>query len=152
MGFVFLIVGLLMIVTGGRGTYAQFGSQIAGEFQGQNNFTYQLVALGAIGALGYIPALQTISRWALAFILLVILLGNKNNAGFFPQFQAALKAGPTAPQAVTSSGSSANVATATTPLAANTAAGTSSSTSQSVGDFLQRWNLPGASIFGTSTQ
>jgi hypothetical protein len=98
MGFVLLIIGLLMVITGARGTYAQFGSQVASEFQGQNSFTYQMIALGSIGALGYIPALQTISRWALALILLVVLLGNKGGNGFFTQFQAALQQGPKAPQ------------------------------------------------------
>jgi hypothetical protein len=100
MPFVLLIVGLLMIITGARGTYAQFGSQLASEFEGTNNFTYQMIALGAVGALGYIPALQTISRWALALILLVILLSNKNSNGFYSEFQAALQNGPTAPQPV----------------------------------------------------
>lgn len=94
MGFALLIVGLLMVITGARGTYAQFGSQVASEFQGQNNFTYWLIALGTIGAVGYIQPLQTISRWLMTLILLSIFLSHK---GFFAQFQAALKAGPKAP-------------------------------------------------------
>jgi len=99
MGFALLIVGLLMVITGARGTYAQFGRQIASEFQGQNNFTYWLLAIGTIGALGYIQSLQVISRWLMALILLSIFLSHK---GFFAQFQAALKAGPVAPQPATS--------------------------------------------------
>jgi hypothetical protein len=104
MGFAFVIIGLLMIVTGGRGTYAQFGSQIASEFQGgKGSFTYWFIALAGIGALGYIPALQTISRWAMSLIILSIFLSHK---GFFAQFQAALAKGPTQPQALVSSNSS----------------------------------------------
>lgn len=87
-----------MIITGARGTYSQFGNQLAGEFQGTNNFTYEALAIFVVGAVGYIPAMQTISRWLLAFILLVILLGNKGGNGFFTQFNAALKQGPTQPQ------------------------------------------------------
>lgn len=112
MGFVLLFVGLLMIVTGMRGTYAQFGSQLASEFQGQNSFTYQMLAIGAIGIAGYIPAVQTISRWLLAFVVLIILLGNKNQTGFITQLQAALKTGPTPPQAIASGGGNAFGSTA----------------------------------------
>jgi hypothetical protein len=104
VGFALVIIGLLMVITGGRGTYAQFGSQLASEFQGQNSFTYQMIGIGAVGALGYIPALQTISRFALAFVLLVILLGNKNSAGFYTAFTAALNAGPKAPLQPASTG------------------------------------------------
>ncbi len=98
MGFFLLIIGLLMVVTGLRGTYAQFGSQLASEFRGQNNFTYQLVALGAIGAVGYIPALQTMSRWLLAALLFILLI-EKGNQSFFTQFTAALNTGPQTPSA-----------------------------------------------------
>jgi hypothetical protein len=125
MGLVLLIVGLLMIITGARGTYAQFGQQIAGEFSGNNSFTYQMAAIGAVGAVGYIPALQSISRWLLAFILLVILIGNKNSSGFFPQFQAALQNGPQQPNAVSNAASAptpAQVSTATNPASGPAAA------------------------------
>jgi hypothetical protein len=134
MPFVLLIVGLLMIITGARGTYAQFGSQLASEFEGTNSFTYQMIALGAIGALGYIPALQTISRWALALILLVILLSNKGSNGFFSEFQAALQNGPTTPQPI-------GTAAAPTPAQLATASQTSGSNSSIAASL----GLPGGS-------
>lgn len=117
MGFALVLVGLLMVITGGRGTYAQFGAQVASEFQGTNNFTYWLIALGTIGAVGYIQSLQTISRYLMALILLSIFLSHK---GFFSQFQSALKAGPKAPntpaaqQSVSSSASTATINNAIT--------------------------------------
>lgn len=102
MGFVLLITGLLMVITGARGTYAQFGSQVASEFTGwPNSFLPWLVSIGAIGAVGYIQALQTLSRWLMALIVLSIFLSNK---GFFAQFQSALASGPRAPNAVPASG------------------------------------------------
>lgn len=91
-----------MIVTGARGTYAQFGQQIASEFQGQNNFTYWLLAIVAVGSLGYVSALQTLSRYLLALVILSLFLSHK---GFFAQFSAALKTGPTPPNPVGSSAS-----------------------------------------------
>lgn len=94
MGLPLLVIGLLMIVVGARGTYAQFGQQVASEFEGQNSFTNWIIALGAIGALGYVPQLQRISRWAMALVVLAIFLSNK---GFFAKFQQALAQGPTQP-------------------------------------------------------
>lgn len=107
MGFALVLIGLLMVITGGRGTYAQFGTLVAGEFTGPiippkgqaPNFATWLIALSAVGALGYIQTLQTISRLLMTLIILSIFLSQK---GFFAQFQAALKAGPKAPNALTS--------------------------------------------------
>lgn len=96
MGLALVIIGLLMVVTGARGTYQQFGSLLVGEFSGSNNFAYWLFAIGGVGALGYIPALQTISRYLLALVLLVLFLAHK---GFFAQFTNALKSGPQQPSA-----------------------------------------------------
>ena len=98
MAFVFTIVGLLMIVTGVKGTYAQFGSQVAGDFTGSQPFTYWVAAILGVGAIGYIDALRTVSRLFLALILVSMVLANK---GFFQQFTSALKQGPIAPQAGT---------------------------------------------------
>lgn len=98
MAFVLVITGLLMIVTGAKGTYATFGSQLAGDFTGPGNFTYWVAAIGAVGAVGYVDALRTVSRLFLTLILIAMVLANK---GFFNQLTAALKAGPTAPAAGT---------------------------------------------------
>lgn len=94
MPYVLVIIGLLMVVTGARGTYVPFGRQVASDFTGPNNFTYWVVGIGAVGALGYIDALRTFSRLFMTLVVLVLLLHNK---GFFAQFSAALKTGPIAP-------------------------------------------------------
>lgn len=97
MGYALVIAGLLMVVTGGRGTYQQFGKLIAGDFTGPNNFTYWIVGLGAVGAVGYIDALRTISRLFMALVIIGLFLSNK---GFFAKFTEALKTGPVAPEAI----------------------------------------------------
>jgi|SRR5580700_2051720 hypothetical protein len=107
MGLPLLIIGLLMVIVGGRGTYAQFGSQVASEFQGQGSFTYWLIAIAAVGAIGYFPAIQKISRYLMALIIISIFLSHK---GFFAKFQAALAQGPIAPNALPSSGSNVTAA------------------------------------------
>lgn len=104
MAFVLVTVGLLMIVTGARGTYAQFGSQVASDFTGSQPFTYWLAAIGAVGSIGYIDALRTFSRLFLTLILVSMVLANK---GFFAKLTDALKTGPIAPQG---SGAPANAA------------------------------------------
>lgn len=100
MAFVFTIVGLLMIVTGVKGTYAQFGSQVASDFTGSKPFTYWVFAIVSVGALGYIDALRTVSRMFLALIIVAMVLANR---GFFSQLTSALKQGPVAPQGGTGS-------------------------------------------------
>lgn len=98
MGFALVIIGLLMVVTGSRGTYAQFGTQLATDVRG---YAPQGIAVIAVGAIGYVSALQQISRWILAFVIIVIFLAqNKGTSGFFQQFQSALNAGPQQPAAI----------------------------------------------------
>jgi len=113
MGFVLVTAGLLMIVTGAKGTYAQFGQQVASDFTGPGNFTYWIVSLGAVGALGYIESMRVFSRLFMALILIAMLLSNR---GFFQKLTDALKSGPVAPKAVPSQASGAS-----NPAAAATA-------------------------------
>ncbi len=48
-----------------------------GDFSGPNNFLYWMVAIIAIGSLGYVKELRTLSHYFLALILLAILLTRK---------------------------------------------------------------------------
>lgn len=105
MAFALLIIGLLMIAVGGRGTYAQFGTMVVNDFTvapsgGGPTFAVWLIALAAVGAVGFVSSLQTISRMMLGLVLLVLILRNK---GFFDQFKAALAQGPTTPQPIPTS-------------------------------------------------
>lgn len=96
MPFVLVLAGLLMIITGAKGTYVQFGRQLASDINGQ--FLYFAAAIGGLGALGYIDALRTFSRLFMALILIVLVL---SNGGFAQKFLEALKSGPVAPEAGT---------------------------------------------------
>lgn len=103
MPYAFIVVGLIMIVTGARNTFRQFGAQVAGDFTGPGNFTWWIASLGAVGAVGYIPKLRPVSISFMTLIVLVFVLAEK---GLFPKLTAALKAGPTAPSAAAPSASS----------------------------------------------
>lgn len=87
MPFALLIIGLLLVVAGFQNTHKELGSQIVNDFTGQNNFIYWIAAIGIVGALGYVKALEPFSRMFLALILVSIFLANK---GFFNQLNASL--------------------------------------------------------------
>lgn len=89
-----VIIGLLMIVTGVKGTQAEFGAQVIGDFTGPGNFIYWLASLGAVGALGYVPAFRKFSIAFMTLIIVAMLIANK---GFFAQLQTALQTGPVSP-------------------------------------------------------
>jgi hypothetical protein len=91
MPFALITAGLIMIVVGAKGTHAQFGAALRNDFTGPGNFTWWLASIGAIGAIGYIEALRTLSHTFMALILVAMFLSNE---GFFAKFQQALEKGP----------------------------------------------------------
>ncbi len=115
MPYAFIVVGLIMIVTGARNTYGQFGAQVAGDFTGPGNFTWWLASLGLVGAVGYIPKLRPVSTAFMTLIVIVFVVAAK---GLFPKLTQALQAGPTAPQTGASSQVSLGQAAANTVSAA----------------------------------
>lgn len=93
MPFLLVFIGLIMIVTGARNTHEAFAKQLQSDFTGPNNFLTWIVAIGAIGALGYIDKLRSFSHYFMALVILSLLL---SNGGFFAQFSKALATGPVA--------------------------------------------------------
>jgi hypothetical protein len=94
MPFVLVVVGILMIVTGVQGTYAQFGTQVSKDFYGTGNFFYWLVAIGVVGAVGYYDPLRGISRLFMALVIISMVISNK---GLFAKLQQTLASGPVTP-------------------------------------------------------
>jgi len=109
MPIALITIGLLLVITGVKNTYAQFGAQLKNDFTGQNNFTTWLVAIGLIGAVGYVPALRAFSNGFLVLVFIVIVL---KNGGAFDNLKSALAQGPVStpanPPPVVPSGSTAN--------------------------------------------
>lgn len=106
MPFALATIGLLLIVSGARDTYQAFGSQLQKDFTGPGNFTYWIVALGSVGALGYSDTLRPFSRAFMALIIVAIFL---SKGGFFQQFQSALASGPVQPVTAASNTGAASV-------------------------------------------
>ena len=97
MPYAFIVLGLLMIVTGARNTFRQFGAQVAGDFTGPGNFTYWIASLGGVGALGYVRVLRPFSIAFMTLIVIALILARQ---GLFPKLTEALAAGPKAPNPV----------------------------------------------------
>ncbi len=101
MPFALVFVGLIMIVVGVRNTQAEFGAEVAADFTGPGNFIWWLASLGAVGALGYIPAMKKFSIAFMTLIIIAMLIAQQRaggTGGFFEKFSEALKMGPVAPQ------------------------------------------------------
>lgn len=87
MPFLLVVIAILLIVTGARGTYPQLTALLKSDFTGPHNFGNWIIALGALGLMGYVPELQKFSRAMLALVMIALFLSQR---GFFTQFQAAI--------------------------------------------------------------
>ena len=96
MPFALVFVGLVLIVVGAKGTHREFGAAIVEDFTGQGNFIWWIAAIGAVGALGYVPQLR---KFSIAFMSLILVAMLLNNGGFFQKFTEALQTGPQSPKA-----------------------------------------------------
>lgn len=105
MPYALVVIGLLMIVTGVLNTYAAFATQLQNDMGG---FIVWIIALGSVGALGYIDNLRTFSHYFMALILIALIL---NNRGVFANFQKAVASGPIAPSVQSQPGLSATSST-----------------------------------------
>ncbi len=77
MPLVFIAVGLAFIFTGVKGNTSQLWTLVQGDFTGTNNYIYWLSSILTLGAIGYIPQLQKLSRLFMVLILIVLLLDAK---------------------------------------------------------------------------
>lgn len=95
MPFALGIIGLLLIVSGARGTYPQLKGLLVEDFTGEGNFFYWIIAIGVVGSIGYVPGAEKFSRMFLALIILSMLIAQQRKGnlggGFFTKFSDALK-------------------------------------------------------------
>lgn len=78
----------MLVLVGLNGDPAKLYALIASDFQGKNSFIYWMVAILILGALGYIPGLEKLSKLFMLLVLIVLFL---DNGGFFNQFQQFVK-------------------------------------------------------------
>lgn len=91
MPFALVFIGLVLVITGARGTMRELGEELRTDFTGPGNFVWWIASIGVVGSLGYIQELRSFSRWFMALIIVAMVLSNR---GFFAKLFEALQAGP----------------------------------------------------------
>jgi hypothetical protein len=82
MPFVFIIVGIVLLVSGVRGQSANLLTLLKGDLTGSNNFGYWIFSILVIGAIGYVQDLRQLSRAFLVLVIVVLVLEeNKKTSG-----------------------------------------------------------------------
>jgi hypothetical protein len=106
MPIALLIIGLVLVVSGVRDTYADLGKTIQGDFLGQGSFLPRAGAILMLGVVGYAgPDFRKLSIGLMILLTLGLLL--TKDKGFFAQLGNAIRQGPTASKAAPASSSSA---------------------------------------------
>jgi hypothetical protein len=117
MPIVFGVIGLVLIITGVRGTVTGSNPNLVdlvkADLNGKPNYLEWMAVIFVLGALGYIPQLRTLSRLFMALIVIDLFFANK---GFFSQFTQEFSAAGNTPQSVQiqSSGLASPVSAAST--------------------------------------
>ena len=106
MPFVLILIGVVLSTVAVRNNQAAFFALVAGDFSNQGNFLYWIAALGAIGAVGYIPDLKKFSDLFLTLVLLVLFL--QKGKGFFTGLTQQLQSASSS--ASVNTGASASIA------------------------------------------
>lgn len=113
MPFALVIVGLILVVTGARNSYAALGQQLMSDFTGAGNFIYWIVAIGIVGAIGYYSPLKNFSRLFMVLIIIALFLSNQ---GVFAKFTQSINAGPQQPPAQPIDMPNASPSTSSSPV------------------------------------
>lgn len=95
MPFVFGIIGVVLVVSGVRGTTSQLTALVKSDFTGTPNYLEWMVAIFLVGAVGYIKELHTLSRMFMAIVVIGLLWSNK---GVFSQFTSGIETQQQVPQ------------------------------------------------------
>ena len=93
MPFAFIIAGIVLLVSGVRGSSQSLVSLLKNDLTGSNNFGYWILSILVIGALGYVQDLRALSRSFLVLVLIVLVIAEDKNGtgGFFTEFQSSVK-------------------------------------------------------------
>jgi hypothetical protein len=111
-----ILIGLILISAAVNNTAGELGTQLQGDLLGTDGFVTWIVAIGALGALGYVPQLRTTSRYMILLLLVVLVL---RNGGLWANATQAL-------QLANSDGPAPAIATASGPASSGTQTASSS--------------------------
>jgi hypothetical protein len=90
MPFVFIFVGVVLLISGALGTSDSLLTLVKGDLTGKNNFGYWILSIAIIGAIGYVQDLRALSRAFLLLVIVVLILheDKQGSGGFFTEFQS----------------------------------------------------------------
>ena len=80
--------GILFLVAGVRDKQDDLFQLLEGDFTGPHNFLYWIVAILAVGLIGYVPRVKPLSTAFMVLLLVVMFLAN---GAFFQKFQEAIE-------------------------------------------------------------
>lgn len=108
-----LIIGLALIASALQNTQNELAALLRRDLLGSQGFILWIAAVGALGAIGYIPGLERTSRNLILLLIVVVVL---RNGGVWANAQAALQGAsqqgpapsPVSPADQTASTSNAN--------------------------------------------
>ena len=84
MPFVLILFGAILFVAAVQNNQAALWALVKNDFSGKDSFAVWIIAIIAIGSLGYIKSLRTLSISIMTLLLLVLVISNK---GVFSQLQ-----------------------------------------------------------------
>jgi flagellar biosynthesis component FlhA len=118
MAALLILIGAVLLIAAVRNTEGDLGNALVADVPGYLKWALAIIA---VGALGWVPGMRTISRWLLALVLVVIFL--KNYQALFQGFTNLET--PPAPSQASASPAAAYVASPTTPITQAEITGTS---------------------------
>lgn len=100
MPIILIILGALIAVSSIQDTHRKLWRVTSGAFTGKDNFIYWVIALVAVGAVGYVGTetgkLRNFSVYFMILIIIVMLLSNnKDGKNFFEMFMQEIEEGTT---------------------------------------------------------
>lgn len=116
MPFALLFIGILLVVVAVRNMQAPFLALLGGDFSGQGNFFYWIVALILVGVIGYLPKAKPVSDGLLVLILLALVLATGKpgaaRGGLFKELTTALSSANNPSSGAITGGTASNLGSA----------------------------------------
>lgn len=74
----FFLVGLMLVISGIRGTNKDLVEVLRDDFTGPNNFVFWVLAMAILAALGSVKSIRPVTQGFLVLVIIVIFLRNDN--------------------------------------------------------------------------
>lgn len=89
MALALLTIGIVLLISGVKGTQDDLITLVTKDFTGTDNFLQWILAFVLLGVIGYVSKLKPISVALLSLLIVVIFL--TKGVGFFSQLQSAVE-------------------------------------------------------------